>query len=125
MQHMDDNKGQIILYQTEDGQTQLEVQLQNDTVWLTVEQMAELFQKNRTTIQRHIKNIYDEGELDTERTCAFFAQVQKEGKREVKRNISWFNLDMIISVGYRVHSHMGVQFRVWATSVLKEYLQNR
>ena len=120
---MDDNKGQIILYQTEDGQTQLEVQLQNDTVWLTAEQMAELFQKNRTTIQRHIKNVYDEGELEAERTCAFFAQVQKEGKREVKRNISWFNLDMIISVGYRVHSHRGVQFRMWATSVLKEYLQ--
>ena len=120
---MDDSKGQIILYQTEDGQTQLEVQLQNDTVWLTAEQMAELFQKNRTTIQRHIKNVYDEGELEAERTCAFFAQVQKEGKREVKRNISWFNLDMIISVGYRVHSHRGVQFRMWATSVLKEYLQ--
>ena len=116
------DKGQIILFQTQGGETKIEVRLVNETVWLTADQMAELFQRDRSTIQRHIKKIYDEGELTPDSTCAFFAQVQTEGKRHVERKIPIYNLDMIISVGYRVNSHRGVQFRQWATQVLKEYM---
>ena len=118
-----DNKGQIVLFQTEDGQTKLEVQLQGETVWLTIDQMAELFQRNKSTISRHVKNIYEDRELNPDSTVAFFATVQKEGNRSVERDVQFYNLDMIISVGYRVHSHRGVQFRIWATAVLKEYLK--
>jgi len=116
------DKGQIILFQTQGGETKIEVRLSNETVWLTADQMAELFQRDRSTIQRHIKRIYDESELTADSTCAFFAQVQTEGKRQVERKIPIYNLDMIISVGYRVNSHRGVQFRQWATQVLKEYM---
>ena len=116
------DNGQIILFQAQGGETKIEVRLSNDTVWLTADQMAELFQRDRSTIQRHIKRIYDEGELTPDSTCAFFAQVQTEGKRQVERKIPIYNLDMIISVGYRVNSHRGVQFRQWATQVLKEYM---
>ena len=114
--------GQIILFQTLSGDTKIEVRLANETVWLTADQMAELFQRDRSTIQRHIKKIYEEGELTSDSTCAFFAQVQTEGTRQVERKIPTYNLDMIISVGYRVNSHRGVQFRQWATQVLKEYM---
>ena len=117
---MENNK--IIIYQTEDGQTQIDVRLENETVWLTQAQMAELFQTDRTSIVRHINNIYKVEELDRESTCAKIAQVQIEGKRNVKRNIPYFNLDMIISVGYRVNSKRGVKFRQWANKVLKQYL---
>ena len=116
------DNGQIILFQTQGGETKIEVRLANETVWLTADQMAELFQRDRSTIQRHIKRIYDEGELKADSTCAFFAQVQNEGRRQVERKIPIYNLDMIISVGYRVNSHRGVQFRQWATQVLKEYM---
>ena len=116
------DNGQIILFQTQGGETKIEVRLSNETVWLTADQMAELFQRDRSTIQRHIKRIYDEGELTADSTCAFFAQVQTEGTRQVERKIPTYNLDMIISVGYRVNSHRGVQFRQWATQVLKEYM---
>lgn len=116
------DSGQIILFQTQGGETKIEVRLSNETVWLTADQMAELFQRDRSTIQRHIKRIYEECELTAESTCAFFAQVQTEGKRQVERKIPIYNLDMIISVGYRVNSHRGVQFRQWATQVLKEYM---
>lgn len=119
----DNNKGQVILYQTDDGQTKLEVQFKDETVWLSLDQMAELFQRDKSTISRHIRNVFEDGELKTDSTVAFFATVQKEGQRTVSRDVQFFNLDMIISVGYRVHSHRGVQFRMWATSVLKEYLQ--
>ena len=119
-----EDKGQIVLFQTEDGQTKLEVQLQDETVWLTIDQMAELFQLNRSTISRHIKRIYDDGELSKETTCAKFACVVNRGIRGmVDDELDFYNLDMIISVGYRVHSHRGVQFRMWATAVLKEYLK--
>ena len=101
----------IIIYQTEDGQTQIDVRLENETVWLTQAQMAELFETDRTSIVRHINNIYKVEELDRESTCAKIAQVQIEGKRTVKRNIPYFNLDMIISVGYRVNSKRGVDYR--------------
>jgi len=113
---------QIIIYQTEDGQTQIDVRMENETVWLTQAQMAELFETDRTSIVRHINNIYKVEELDRESTCAKIAQVQVEGKRSVKRYIPYFNLDMIISVGYRVNSKRGVRFRQWANKVLKQYL---
>ena len=116
------DKGQIILYQTQDGESKIEVTLANETVWLTADQMAELFQRNKSTVSRHIKNIFVEGELSQESTVAFFATVQQEGERQVERNIAYYNLDMIISIGYRVKSYRGVQFRIWATQVLKEYL---
>ena len=116
------DKGQILLYQTPDGESKIEVKLQDDTVWLSLDQMAELFQRNKSTISRHIKNVLEEGELLADSTIANFATVQNEGKRHVERQITYYNLDMIISVGYRVHSYRGVQFRIWATKVLKEYI---
>lgn len=116
------NNGNIILYQTEDGKSRIEVTLCNDTVWLTADQMADLFQRNKSTISRHIKNVFEDGELNPDSTVAFFATVQNEGDRTVERNLAYYNLDMIISVGYRVKSHRGVQFRIWATQVLREYL---
>ena len=116
------DKGQFLLYQTPDGDSQIEVKLRNDTVWLSLDQMAELFQRNKSTISRHIKNVLEDGELQEEATIANFATVQNEGTRKVERVIAFYNLDMIISVGYRVHSYRGVQFRIWATKVLKEYI---
>ena len=116
------DKGQFLLYQTPDGDSRIEVKLQNDTVWLSLDQMAELFQRNKSTISRHIKNVLEDGELQEEATIANFATVQNEGTRKVERVIAYYNLDMIISVGYRVHSYRGVQFRIWATKVLKEYI---
>ena len=116
------DKGQFLLYQTPDGDSQIEVKLQDDTVWLSLDQMAELFQRNKSTISRHIKNVLEDGELQEEATIANFATVQNEGTRKVERAIAYYNLDMIISVGYRVHSYRGVQFRIWATKVLKEYI---
>ena len=117
---MEENK--IVIYQTEDGQTQIDVRLENDTVWLTQAQMAELFERTPQNITTHIGNAYREGELEKESTCKEYLQVQTEGKRKVERDIAYYNLDMIISVGYRVHSYRGVQFRMWATGVLKEYI---
>lgn len=116
------DSGQIILFQTQGGETKIEVRLAEESVWLTADQMTELFQRERSTIQRHVKRIYEKGELKPDSTCAFFAQVQTEGKRQVERQIPIHNLDMIISVGYRVNSHRGVQFHQWATQVLKEYM---
>ena len=116
------DKGQFLLYQTLDGESKIEVKLQDDTVWLSLDQMAELFQRNKSTISRHIKNVLEEGELLADSTIANFATVQNEGKRHVERQITYYNLDMIISVGYRVHSYRGVQFRIWATKVLKDYI---
>ena len=113
------DKGQIILYQTPDGESKIEVRLENDTVWLSADQMAELFQRNKSTISRHIKNVLEDGELEEASTVAFFATTAADGK---KYSVAFYNLDMIISVGYRVHSYRGVQFRIWATKVLKEYI---
>ena len=117
---MENNK--IVIYQTEDGHTQIDVRLENETVWLTQAQMADLFQTDRTSIVRHINNIYKVDELDPSSTCAKIAQVQTEGRRQVRRVIPYFNLDMIISVGYRVNSKRGIKFRQWANSIIKEYL---
>lgn len=112
----------IVIYQTSDGQTLIDVKLENETVWLSQAQMAELFQTDRTSILRHIKNIYRTGELVEDSTCAVFAQVRAEGKRTVTRNIPLYNLDIIISVGYRVNSIRGTQFRIWANKILRDYL---
>ena len=119
------NRGSIILYQTPDGQSKIEVTLSNDTVWLTADQMAELFQRNKSTISRHIRNIFEEGELNADMVVAFFATTTQHGAIKGKmqtHQTAFYNLDMIISVGYRVNSHRGVQFRIWATQVLREYL---
>lgn len=113
------NNGNIILYQTEDGKSRIEVTLCNDTVWLTADQMAELFQRNKSTISRHIKNVFEDGELNPDSVVAFLATTAADNK---KYQVAYYNLDMIISVGYRVKSHRGVQFRIWATQVLREYL---
>ena len=116
------NTNKIEIYQTEDGKIQLDVRLENETVWLSQAQMAELFQTDRTSIVRHINNIYKVEELQRESTCAKIAQVQIEGNRKVSRNIPYFNLDMIISVGYRVNAKRGVKFRQWANQIIKDYL---
>ncbi len=113
---------EIVIYQSEDGKTVLDVRLEDDTVWLSQQQMSELFQTDRTVIGRHIRNIYKDGELEEISTCAKNAQVRMEGNRMVTRSIPYYNLDMIISVGYRVNSIRGVKFRQWASSVLKQYL---
>lgn len=117
------NNSNIIMYTTEDGLTKIEVTFEEDTVWLSLEQMTELFQRNKSTISRHIKNVFSEGELQQESTVAKFATVQMEGARQVSRDIEYYNLDVIISVGYRVKSLRGTQFRIWSSSVLKEYMK--
>ena len=117
---MENNK--IIIYQTEDGQTQIDVRLENETVWLTQSQMAELFERTPQNITMHISNAYKEGELDKIATCKEYLQVQQEGKRKVSRIVKYYDLDVIISVGYRVKSKRGTAFRIWARKVLKEYL---
>lgn len=117
-----DLNNQIIIYQTEDGQTQVDVRLENETVWLTQAQMAELFEKTPQNITMHIGNAYKEGELEKESTCKEYLQVQQEGKRKVSRMVKYYDLDVIISVGYRVKSKRGTAFRIWARKVLREYL---
>ncbi|GHU90471.1 toxin Fic [Clostridia bacterium] len=117
------NRGEIIMYQTEDGLTKIEAHFRDETVWLSLDEMAELFQRDKSTVSRHIKNIFNENELDRNSTVAKFATVQNEGGRQVERDIEYYNLDVIISVGYRVKSLRGTQFRIWASSVLKEYIQ--
>ena len=116
------NNGNIIIYQTEDGLTKINVKVENETVWLNQQQMAELFQSSRTNVVEHIKHIYEEGELSEEATCRKFRQVRMEGNREVSREIPFYNLDMIISLGYRIKSSIATHFRIWATQRLKEYL---
>ena len=118
-----DNNSELIIYTTEDGTTKVDVTFDNDTVWLSLEQMASLFQRDKSTISRHIKKIFDEGELPRMATVVNFATVQTEGTRQVERMIEYYNLDVIISVGYRVKSQRGVQFRIWATNILKEYMK--
>ena len=114
--------GEIILYQTEDGLTKIDVRFEDETVWLTQQQMAELFQSSRSNIVEHIQHIYEEGELDEAATCRKFRQVRTEGSRQVTREIPYYNLDMIISLGYRVKSLTATRFRQWATARLKEYM---
>lgn len=116
------DRGEIIIYQTADGETRLDVRMENDSVWLTQAQIAQLFGVDRTVIVRHVNNIYKSSELERDVTCAKIAQVQHEGRRQVRRMIPYYNLDMILSVGYRVNSKNATQFRIWANKVLKEYL---
>ena len=120
MEHMMNN--QIVIYQTEDGQTQIDVRMENDTVWLTQAQMVELFQTTKQNVSLHIGNVFKEGELEKDTTVKEYLTVQTEGSRNVNRRVKHYNLDVIISVGYRVKSKRGVQFRQWANKVLKDYL---
>ena len=120
---MGENKGDIVIYKTQDGLTKINVKFEDETVWLSQQQMALLFQTSRTNIVEHIKHIYEEGELEQLSTCRNFRQVQTEGNRKVEREIPFYNLDMIISLGYRVKSIVATQFRRWATELIKEYLK--
>ena len=115
-----DNRGKIVIYQTKDGKTSIDVKLENETVWLTQAQMADLFQKDRTVIGRHINNVYREGELERDITCAKFAHMGSDNDQQYETAV--YNLDVIISVGYRVKSQRGTQFRIWANKTLKDYL---
>jgi hypothetical protein len=122
---MEDQKGEIILYQAEDGESRIEVRLQGDTVWLNLDQLAELFHRNKSTISRHIRNVFEDRELSKDMVVAYFATTTQHGAIDGKTQthlVEYYNLDMIISLGYRVHSYRGVQFRMWASTVLKEYL---
>ena len=116
------NDSELIIYESRDGNIKLDVNLENETVWLSLEQMARLFGRDKSVISRHIKNVFKEGELDESSTVANFATVQKEGERKVERCIDYYNLDVVISVGYRVKSNEGVRFRKWATERIKEYI---
>ncbi len=116
------NQSQIVIYQTESGQTKIDVRLENETVWLTQKSMAELFQTTPQNITLHLKNIFEEEELQENATCKDFLQVQQEGNRMVERNQKFYNLDAIISVGYRIKSHVATRFRIWATQHIKEYI---
>lgn len=118
----DGNASQFVIYQSEDGQIKLDVRFVDETVWLTQLQLAELFQTSRTNVVEHIQHIYEEGELDAEATCREFRQVRTEGTREVARNMAFYNLDMTLSVGYRVKSAVATRFRIWATQQLREYI---
>lgn len=115
-------QSEVLIYQTENGRTRIDVRLQDETVWLSLNRMAELFQRDKSVVSRHIGNVFKEGELRPDSTVAKFATVQTEGTRQVARQVDHYNLDVIISVGYRVRSHRGTQFRVWATQRLREYI---
>ncbi len=116
------NNSEIKIYKTPDGNTSIDVTLENETVWLNLNQIAELFQRDKSVISRYLKNIFNTNELDEKGTVAYFVTVQIEENREVERNIEFFNLDVIITVGYRVNSIRGTQFLIWANSILKDFL---
>ena len=118
----EEHRGEIVIYQAKSGKIALEVKLEQETVCLSLNQMADLFERDKSVISRHIHNIYQEGELTLGSTVAKFATVRKEGGRSIEREIDFYNLDAIISVGYRVKSQHGIQFRIWATQVLKDHL---
>jgi hypothetical protein len=119
---MENKSGSIIIYQSDDGKTHLDVRMEADTVWLTQQQMVDLYQTSRTNVVEHIKHIYEDGELSEASTCRKFRQVRMEGKRQVDREMTFYNLDMIISLGYRIRSVIATKFRQWATARLKEYI---
>ena len=119
---IEESKGEFLVYSTEDGALKLDVRLENETVWLTQQMMAELFQTTKQNISLHIQRIFEEGELHQEATVKKYLTVRREGRREVKRMLDYYNLDMIISVGYRVKSIVATRFRIWATQRLKEYI---
>lgn len=113
---------QIVIYETEDGQTQIDVRLDGETVWLTQAQMVDLFQTTKQNVSLHVGNVFKEGELEETATVKKYLTVQQEGNRKVSRNVKYYNLDVIISVGYRVKSKRGTDFRIWARQILKDYL---
>ena len=117
------NTGKILIYQNEKGDTKIDVYFDGDTIWMTQKSMAELYQTTPQNIISHIKNIYEDGELNADSTCKDFLQVQVEGTREVRRNLKHYNLDMILAIGYRVRSNVGIHFRRWASGVLTEYMK--
>lgn len=119
----EENKNEFLFYQTEEGKKDLAVRLEKEDLWLSQQQMAELYQTSRTNVVEHIKHIFEEGELDEASTCRNFRQVQKEGSRDVERELPFYNLDMIISLGYRIKSRIATRFRIWATKRLNEYIQ--
>jgi len=119
------NSSDIKIYQVEDGKTEIQVKLHNETVWLNLMQISELFERDKSVISRHINNIYKENEIDRVATVANFATVQTEGNRKINRFVDYYNLDAILSVGYRVNSSRATQFRIWATQRLKEHLVRR
>lgn len=116
-------KGEILVYQTEKGETKIDVFMEDGTVWLNQASIAQLYQTTPQNITKHIKKIYAEGELDENRTCNYYSQVQIEGGRSINRKIKFYNLEMILAIGYRVRSNVGVQFRNWTSKILKEYMQ--
>jgi len=122
MNEMINLNDKIIIYQSEDGKTQLDVKLEGETVWLTQAQMVELFQSSKANVSEHIKHIFEDGELDQKATVRDFRTVRQEGNRQVIRNVSYYNLDVIISLGYRVNTHRGIEFRQWANTILKQYI---
>ena len=122
MNEIEKNKGEIVIYQNNDNDVAINVRLEEENVWLTQQQMAELFQTSRTNVVEHIQHIYEEGELNESATCRNFRQVQMEGNRNVTRELPFYNLDLIISLGYRIKSRIATQFRIWATERLKEYI---
>ena len=122
MQQGTQPESEIVLYQTEDGRTRLEVRLVQETVWLSQAQMADLFQTTKQNVSLHIRNIFEEGELERQATVKKYLTVQVEGPRSVQRRVEFYNLDLVVSVGYRVRSHRGTQFRIWATQRLREYI---
>ena len=119
---MPKNESELLIYQTPAGNTKVDVRVIDETVWLTLNQISELFQKAKSTISEHISNIFEDGELEEEATVRYFRTVQVEGVRDVSRELEYYNLDVIISVGYRVRSHVGIHFRQWATARLREYI---
>ena len=119
---MEENNNNIVIYQTDDGTTKIDVQLEDETVWLSQQQMADLYDTTKQNISLHIKNIFDEEELDINSTVKEFLTVQKEGNRKVERKVKYYNLDMILSLGYRIKSKVATNFRRWATEILKEYM---
>jgi hypothetical protein len=121
-QNVTQPSGEIVVYEAPDGEVQVAVRLEKETVWLSQQQMAELFGRERSVITKHLRNVFKEGELDPAATRAKFAQVRTEGRRKVSREVEYFNLDAILSVGYRVNSKRGTQFRIWATRTLREHL---
>lgn len=121
---MQKNQGNIVIYKAPNGSISLNVRLHGETVWLNLNEMASLFERDKSVISRHLRNIYQTGELNHDSTVAFFATVQTEGRRRIKRQVEYYNLDAILSVGYRVNSKRGTQFRIWATNLLREHLIN-
>lgn len=115
--------GEILIYQTEKGETRIDVYMKGGTIWLNQANIAILYQTTTQNITKHIKNIYEEGKLQENRTCNYYLQVQKEGEREVERNIKFYNLEMFLAIGYSVRSNVGIQFLNWASKILKEYMQ--